>query len=142
MIPLNRLLFNDQLKQVLIVLIEGKPVRILRHIAKCGRSQVVWIYLQCGISRRATFISRQELNLAFFRWLNRQDITNTRSDYKKRISWVIWHFLKPGDLVFHQCRSEAGTVVSKYKDRQHLPWIKVDWGKGLCQEQPCYLESF
>ncbi len=143
MITVNNSLFKGQLSDVLCVMLEGQQVSIIRFIPVTGRNGICWIYIEDSQgNRRATFISRQSLNIAFMRWLGRIKLDKLRARAKCAISNAMLAVLSIGELVWHRSKNLFGTLIEKGFDSRGDACAKVDWGERITKEEACYLEVF
>ncbi|MDJ0690511.1 MAG: hypothetical protein QNJ41_18625 [Xenococcaceae cyanobacterium MO_188.B32] len=141
---INQPLFNNQLKEVLGFLFQGRKITILRFIRHCGRAKVTWIYYSQGKFLRATFISFKELTRAFLLWLSTINLLETKLDERKAIGRANYMLLSVGDAVFHSKRKDnrLGVIVEKTL-QNYLSIVWVDWGDSVpIPEMPWFIEVY
>jgi hypothetical protein len=133
--PINRIIFIEQLGEILRVMFEHKA-QIIRFMQATGRNSIVWIWIRFRSGKTAAFfLSRQELNIAFCRWLNRiQNLREIRLDFRRTISRAQYRLIQLGDKVWHRFRNSLGVVVSKGVVESQ-PIVFVDWGGGEILEE-------
>jgi hypothetical protein len=142
---INPVLDIAQLRSIIVLIFRDTALkfdRILKNTGKYGKS--CWVSYWNGDRRWSTFISKLELQKAFWRWLCFIRVYELDDRKKSNIGSAIHMILQPGDPVFKKRIDSMGTVLAKRIlpeiDRQE---ILVHWGKfGLRWESAVYLETF
>ena len=131
MIPyINRILQPEQLRAVLQTLFANRPVQILRTIAKTGKynQSVPWVYYECKLtgSRRATFISFENLLQGFWAWLECTNLMLLATFAKQAVKCAIWAALPLGTWVYSSNLGKSQLVEKDFskKTGQLRLWLR------------------
>lgn len=139
---INLSLHSDQLKAVLEMLFVNRPVKILRSIARAGRSQVVWLHFECEITktRRASFVSFKDLLDAFWRWMETAQLMLMAFWEQNAVSRAVWSAISIGEYVYHRY---WGWVQVVHKDfEKYLPRFWVRYENRTPAVQPWEVSKF
>lgn len=131
MIPyINRILQPEQLRAVLQTIFINRGVQILRTIAKTGKysQSVPWVYYECKLtgSRRATFISFEDLLQGFWAWLECANLMLLAIFAKQAVKRAIWAALPLGTWVYSGNLGKAQLVEKDFsqKTKQLRLWLR------------------
>jgi hypothetical protein len=142
---INRVLDISQLKKVITLVFRGKALKIDRILKNTGiHKKSCWVcYFNEKGDRWSTFISKADLQKAFWEWFF--TIRKLELNYRDKLnlSWAIYIILKPGDAVFKSSGSNMGVVVEKrLTPKTKYPEILVEWGNVVRWESAIALEIF
>ncbi|MGL5807939.1 MAG: hypothetical protein ACRC2R_26545 [Xenococcaceae cyanobacterium] len=142
---INTVLDISKLRSIICLIFQSKLLRIDRILKNTGiHKKSCWVSYWKNGKRWSTFVSKQELQLAFWRWLNTIKILELDRNDRLHLGWAIYIILKPGDVVFKGSHPSMGLVVEKrLLSESKYPEILVDWG-GIepCWEAAVWLEAF
>ena len=144
--PINRILHNEQIEQVLRTLLINKPVKLLKFIARTGRNStsVPWIYIENEITgeRMSTFVSMKDVFLAFWTWLETAQVLFLAFWQRISISKVIWQYVEIGETVYNQGYGWVKVVDKDWTEGKGIPRFWIDTGDRLETLMPCQVELF
>lgn len=134
---INRIIQPEQLLEVLETLFSNRPVKIIRTTARTGkyRQSVPWVYYECEItkSRRATFISIQDLLEGFWAWLECANLMLMAQYSILAVARAIWAILPIGVWVWDEELGRAQVVAKDVSPsgKQRI-WLRSN---GCCQNR-------
>lgn len=142
---INSVLDLAQLKAVITLIFRGKTLKIDRILKDTGiHKKSCWVsYWNDRGQRWSTFISKAELQRAFWEWFSTIRILDLNHNDQLHLGWAVYLILQPGDAVFKSKSSHMGTVVEKRLiPRTKYPEILVEWGNLVRWEKAIWLEVF
>jgi hypothetical protein len=139
---INRVLDISQLKAVITLIFRGKALKIDRILKDTGiHKKSCWVsYWNEKGDRWSTFISKLDLQKAFWEWFSTIRKLELNRDDKLHLGWAVYMILQPGDAVFKSTGSKMGVVVEKRFTM--YPEILVEWGNFIRWEGAIALEVF
>lgn len=134
---INQILQPEQLLEVLETLFSNCPVKIIRTMARTGkyRQSVPWVYYECEITktRRATFISIQDLLEGFWAWLECTNLMLMAQYSALAVTKAIWAILPIGVWVWDEELGRAQVVAKDVSaSGKRCIWLRSN---GCCQER-------
>jgi hypothetical protein len=142
---INRVLDIEQLKKIITLVFRGKSLRIDRIIKDTGiHKKSCWVsYWNEKGERWSTFISKADLQKAFWEWFSTIRILDLNHNEKLHLGWAKYIIIQTGDAVFKSLSNKMGVVVdkrltpvSKYAE------ILVEWENKIEWERAVWLEVF
>jgi hypothetical protein len=142
---INRVLDIEQLTKVITLIFRGKSLKIDRIIKNTGiHKKSCWVsYWNEKGERWSTFISKADLQKAFWEWLSTIQILNLNCNEQIHLGWAKYIIIQVGDVVFKSLSNKMGvvidkrlTTVGKYAE------ILVEWGDSTKWERALWLEVF
>jgi hypothetical protein len=142
---INPLLDITQLRSIITLIFRGKALKIDRILKNTGiHKKSCWVsYWNDRGQRWSTFISKADLQKAFWQWFNTIRILQLSHNEQLHIGRAIYTILQPGDAVFKSTSLNMGVVVKKrLASITKYPEILVEWGNLLRWEKAISLEVF
>jgi hypothetical protein len=142
---INSVLNLAQLKSVITLIFRGKALKIERILKDTGiHRKSCWVcYWNEKGERWSTFISKADLQKAFWEWFYTIRMLELTRNDKLNLSSAIYIILQPGDAVFKSSGSSMGVVVEKrFTPKNKYPEILVEWGEVIKWEGAIALEVF
>ncbi len=142
---INTVLDISKLRSIICLVFQGKLLKIDRILKNTGiHKKSCWVSYWKNGKRWSTFISKLELQLAFWQWLNTIKILELSHNDRLNLGWAIYIILNPGDVVFKGSHPSMGVVVEKrLLPKSNYPEILIDWsGIEPCWESAVWLEVF